>query len=428
MHIFNRIKKTISIMLIISMTTLLIPIQSYAMTSNLNLDQYLTGLRSAGYLTNGGASIKADATGARAVGGLSIAFPPETSTEISLGYNMDFNFSCAGMDFNAEAFAHIDANQILNWLKQVLTSMAFAYILTLSVGSSTLGDVMTQVEGKGQFFSQLLQSPCELGSTFGTLAEKGSLGAVGDCISSSVKSGFDKDWYSAMKSCSNNKISAIDAAKKDDKSFIQICRDEITMGTHADAFLAKILGNGGLKHGAGGVITITPIPESEWGAQINELYKARQVTILTIINKIKNDLPLSTTERSALDGPMISLYDDDLRAIKILSVKNPDNASQLANALATAMAIGELNWAVQRISQLLTRCIESTDLDEGGRGQLLAVQKQMEKSAKQFTENTKKAKIQESGLAKIRKSAMETLQIQKNKSTGAVARIMMKSF
>jgi len=62
MNIFHKLQKTIAIMLIISMTTLLIPIQSYALTSNLSLDSYLTGLRSAGYLTTGGVGIKADST------------------------------------------------------------------------------------------------------------------------------------------------------------------------------------------------------------------------------------------------------------------------------------------------------------------------------------------------------------------------------
>lgn len=346
------------------------------------LADYATSLRSRGMFASfhNGIYYNENAGYRAGIGG-TLIFPAETSTTLTAGFKFDFSSSCMGMNFNAEAFSNISVTKIVTWLKSLLTSPAFIYGLATSVASPEIKAALDSAKDMGLQFTQLLQSPCELGEKLGgDIRGAGGIGAYADCVKQSLSSLGSKDHKTAYEDCVNKPASPTDPSTK--KRLLDVCLKQFGMSADEKSLIGSILGTAGYTRSAAGKVDIKGIKPPDTNKDYNDLFKKKEAKFKIIINKILT-APVGTkptitvADEGELSGPGMSLYASDIRAMRILYQKKPGTAAKMTDALANAMAIGEFKYAIIRLTELISKCQSVDALPDGVRAGLQVISKQI---------------------------------------------------
>ncbi len=352
-------------LMVAAMIVFSVPMPANALVTNMSLTNYLNSLRSAGYLGNGGAMLSLNGTGARAAANLTIAFPPETRTEIAAGWNFDFGMNCGGMDFNAEAFANLDMQQVLNWLKQLLTSMAFTYVLSMTIASTDIGSALDTARSMGQVFSQLLQNPCELGQKLGKPgALEQAWHSVGDCLNQFSFGNFGS-WQQLWDNCKILPGEKDAAGNPVPGRIVDFCSNEIQINGPLKTLINQILGNAGYRKGGGTGLTIEHVKNVNWPKQFKTLYDKRKAQVKAILTKVKNGQALTAADINLLNGPGVRTYAEDINAIYVVTKTGGAGATDdLVDYLSSVITTAEIAYASAQIEEYITRCQNVNKLDE----------------------------------------------------------------
>ncbi len=379
---------------IVVVTALLItsmPMPAYALLTQASLSNYISALRNKGLLGNGGALLSIDGTGAYASANMSIAYPPEVTTEIGVGWNFDFGMNCGGMDFNAEAYANLNMQQLVQWLKQILVSFAFNYVMSLKIVSSTIGSALDTARAMGQGITQLLQSPCELGAALGKkFAEDGGFKAFQDCMGTSMKNGLTSSWYNTTMDCARQSGTRDTAGNVKPGRIYDYCVQAIQLGPETRRLLSGLLGNAGYRKDAvTGKLVFESLPKADWPKMIQNLYKTEFTNVKTALNHVQTGGRLTTTDLRILNGPGVRMYTEDINSLYIITQTGGGGIQDaIVNYLAATITVAELAYIRGELDSVIARCEGVKDIDDASIKRLEIARdlmnKAMDKAIKEF--------------------------------------------